>query len=419
LVQRIAASPGFHRSPKIRAFLLFVCESAIKEHAEALNEQQIGIHVFSRPPGYNPSEDNIVRAQARILRWKLEEYFAEQGKVERLIIVIPKGGYHPEFHVRPSAAREMQPPTPAREPEPKRQGVSRVVLILSTLVIVLAVTCLWLVISRGEARSFPAGSKAFATLWDGFLGNGQRTIIVVPDDTFALLQLATGQAPLQDIVNGEYERRAKELSTKAGIEAILPGFTNIRRTFMNSATDVVMIARLWQSRSSHLDVRSAADLRISELNGGNAILLGAMTGNPWMRLFGQKLNFIIRWDRSKGEHYYINRRPRTGEQAEYHAFSSGSTRTIFGGIAYTASLDRRGNVMMIFGANELAASFITNEKLSAKLLDTLAARSGSSRLPHFEVLLKAMEIGGHPAEPQIEAYRILSDTASGSSIAAR
>jgi hypothetical protein len=414
LVQRLAASAGFRKSPKIRAFLLYVCENSIKERLDGLTEQQIGIHVFSRSPGYNPSDDNVVRAQARILRWKLEEYFVEQGRTEPLIIIIPKGGYHPEFHLRPTVTPAAAPETvPQTTPEtkPSRRTFSPAVLILSMLVMVLTLTCLWLAVTRREVRSFPAGSKAFAALWNGFLGDNQRTLIVIPDDTFALLQLATGPVPLQEIISGEYERRAKELSTKAGIEAILPGFTNTRRTFMTSATDVASIAHLWQSRSSHLDVRSAGDLRMNELNGGNAILIGAMTGNPWMRLFDQGLNFAIRWDRSKGEHYYLNRKPALGEQSEYHSFSAGSARTIFGGIAYLPSLDRRGNVLLIFGANEVAAAFITNEKLSSNLLDMLAARSGSARLPHFEALLKAKEIGGEPAATQVEAYRIVSDSA--------
>jgi hypothetical protein len=53
---------------------------------EAGTEQQIGVCVYDRPPGYNPNDDNIVRSQARQLRLKLEHHFANEGKDEPIVI---------------------------------------------------------------------------------------------------------------------------------------------------------------------------------------------------------------------------------------------------------------------------------------------------------------------------------------------
>src|SRR5208283_2458873 len=100
VIERVASSATFQRSPRLRAFLQYVCRCALNDQPEAATEQQIGIHVFDRPPGYNPSEDNIVRSQARLLRWKLEQHFASDGKDEPLIITIPKGQYLPVFEER-------------------------------------------------------------------------------------------------------------------------------------------------------------------------------------------------------------------------------------------------------------------------------------------------------------------------------
>jgi len=81
-----------------------VCRCAIENKPEAATEQQIGVHVYDRPPGYNPNEDNIVRSQARLLRMKLEHYFANEGKDEPVVITIPKGRYVPVFEPRPEAS---------------------------------------------------------------------------------------------------------------------------------------------------------------------------------------------------------------------------------------------------------------------------------------------------------------------------
>jgi len=100
LIARVLASKTFEHSPKLRAFFEYACRCAIEDEPAAATEQQIGIHVFGRTPGYNTSEDNIVRSQARWLRLKLEHHFANEAKNEPVIITIPKGRYLPSFEPR-------------------------------------------------------------------------------------------------------------------------------------------------------------------------------------------------------------------------------------------------------------------------------------------------------------------------------
>ena len=113
LVRRVASSGAFERSPRLRAFFLHVCQCALENKPEAATEQQIGIRVYERPPGYNPNDDNIVRSQARLLRMKLEHYFANEGKDEPEVITIPKGRYLPVFETR-SEEPAILPGVPVR-----------------------------------------------------------------------------------------------------------------------------------------------------------------------------------------------------------------------------------------------------------------------------------------------------------------
>ena len=66
LVQRVIDSPHLISSARLRDFLLHVTACAIRETPEEATEQQIGIQVFQRSPGFNSSEDSIVRSQARV-----------------------------------------------------------------------------------------------------------------------------------------------------------------------------------------------------------------------------------------------------------------------------------------------------------------------------------------------------------------
>ncbi len=132
LVRRVASSETFEKSPRLRAFLLHVCQCALEDRSEEATESQIGIYVYGRPPGYNSTEDNIVRSQARVLRMKLEHHFANEGKDEPVIITIPKGHYLPVFEMRssvelPPAPKILAPPQP--ETGPFRRVLAGVALL--------------------------------------------------------------------------------------------------------------------------------------------------------------------------------------------------------------------------------------------------------------------------------------------------
>ncbi len=45
-----------------------------------LKEYVIGTEVYDRKPPYHPSQDSIVRTEARRLRAKLKEYYESEGK---------------------------------------------------------------------------------------------------------------------------------------------------------------------------------------------------------------------------------------------------------------------------------------------------------------------------------------------------
>jgi len=132
-----------------------VCRCALDNKPEAATEQQVGICVYDRPPGYNPNEDNIVRSQARLLRMKLEHHFANDGKDEAVVITIPKGRYLPVFETR------SEEPVILHDAPPPEQGKSRRLLqILVGVAVLFGLVIVWLPLiqvdilhSRGFRRS--------------------------------------------------------------------------------------------------------------------------------------------------------------------------------------------------------------------------------------------------------------------------
>lgn len=99
-LDRVLASPQFFRSERLRRFLRFVVEAALDGEVERLKETNIGVEVFDRNPSYDPKLEPVVRVEARRLREKLERYYASEGRDDRIVILLPKGGYVPQFQTK-------------------------------------------------------------------------------------------------------------------------------------------------------------------------------------------------------------------------------------------------------------------------------------------------------------------------------
>lgn len=100
-VSRILQSPSFAESPRLCRFLRYLVEQKLEGKAETIKEYSVGLEVFDRPPSFDPKIDSIVRASARKLRAKLDEYYQNGGASDAVVIEVPKGGYVPEFRAVP------------------------------------------------------------------------------------------------------------------------------------------------------------------------------------------------------------------------------------------------------------------------------------------------------------------------------
>ena len=104
---RILATPAFVRSPRLAHFLRFAVEQRLSGRTDPLKEIEVGMQVFGRGADFDPRVDPVVRVQARLLRFKLHEYYETIGKTDPIRIDLPKGSYLPAFSGEVSA-----PPLP-------------------------------------------------------------------------------------------------------------------------------------------------------------------------------------------------------------------------------------------------------------------------------------------------------------------
>ena len=93
-VQRILHSAQFRRAPKLQRFLELVCDYHFQGRSAEINEFTIATQAFGKGPDFEPSEDSLVRVQAREVRRRLREYYQSEGKAQP-----PDSGY-PDWALR-------------------------------------------------------------------------------------------------------------------------------------------------------------------------------------------------------------------------------------------------------------------------------------------------------------------------------
>ena len=124
----ILQSKSFILSDKLSRFLRFVVEHVLQGTSECLKEYLIGVEVYNRKPPYDPSQDSIVRTEARRLRSKLKEYYETEGKDDALYIYLRPGSYVPLFHCRDDRGGASFLAEPEAFLLPKSSSISVVIL---------------------------------------------------------------------------------------------------------------------------------------------------------------------------------------------------------------------------------------------------------------------------------------------------
>jgi TolB-like protein/Flp pilus assembly protein TadD len=128
---RVLESPIFAQSERLGRFLRFAVEHAISGSEDGLKEYVIGTEVYDRKPPYHPTQDSIVRTEARRLRIKLKEYYESAGKDNPLCIYFRPGNYIPVF--RPKAAAPGQDASGSAEEQVFVEGAGIPVAVIPFL----------------------------------------------------------------------------------------------------------------------------------------------------------------------------------------------------------------------------------------------------------------------------------------------
>jgi len=402
LAQRVVASPDLRTSPKLCKFFLYIVDCYLRDAPEDATEQQIGVHVFHRRPGYNSSDDSIVRSQARLLRLKLAGYFADAGSHEEIIIEIPKGHYLPVFHaaaqkplrpeppgiespgiddsepvekVQPSIAVEM--PVPVVSAKSSRKG------LLLGMAIVSAGVALGVLFGFVWGRGLPLLRDTSADLfWKPFL-KGAPPLVIYSNPLFTGSP-DTGMRLVTPDLQRSFNDRVDDTYTGTGEASAIRDLTRVFDA--HHAEFILKRSRLvtWDEAKSH-----------------NLIFIGAASQNSALQELRINFDFGIDLD-SNHQGFIFNRHPRPGEPAQFKPDFVNDEYAI---IALLPGIDPGTRVAIFTGlttnGTQAAVEFVCNPN-SAQQLAKAIGRQGDAFVP-FESVLHIKMSGGVPLQADIAA----------------
>lgn len=408
-LERLVASSTIARAPRLRLMLKFLVSSLIAGQADSISEQSIGQEVFGRPPGYNSSDDNIVRVSIRHLRGRLDEYYATEGAGDPWIFEIPKGKYVPQLVARaapPAPAVEEAAPAansvPTSEPRWRRPRLLAIVAVTAIAANLVLAAFLW--------RAHNNSAEHLPGLLPLLVQDGRQINIVVSDsDLMAYREIIRRQVPLDTYIDRSYSRPDHPPATplEAGAWHYVAGTSE-------TSVTCAIIAVTFQKASGNIgiEVKHPHDLSMRDVQRQSMILLGGPWINPWGQLFEKRLNFRIYppEDHPDGSEIH-NLSPAAGEQAVYSPHEVNGVSINYARVAVLPNFENTGHIVLLGATGldslEAAGAYLLDDKAAQDLFQHFHVTS-LDRLPPFEVVLAVEGQGNVPDRVHVVALRAVS-----------
>jgi hypothetical protein len=403
LVQRVIESPHLIGSARLRDFLLHVTACAIRETPEDATEQQIGIQVFQRLPGFNSSEDSIVRSQARFLRLKLAAYFNGEGESEPVVIEIPKGHYLPVFlpSRRAKSAREAPAEDPIKEtlaPIHVEEAQEVVISVPTRMArterqrgwLALAGVGLTLLLCLSLAVVFSwqrqaAAAKPLKQLWAPFLV-GDSPLVIYSNALF----VGDAKSGMRYAANDGSDGQSAEL---------VDHYTGI-----GELISVQELTRMFDYQHAEFVLKRSPLVTWDEARSRNLIFIGSVAENGSLKLLPSTQDFTLTATADAAG--IINHHPRQGEPQVYLRPEHPLTKD-YAIVALLPGVQPDHKMFVFSGLTTLGTQAAVEYALEPDTASELIRQvSFGKKIHNFEALLEVSIRGGVPLQPRLVSIRV-------------
>ena len=409
-LSRVTGSAAFQSSKRGQAFLQYIVEHALAGELDQLKERCIGSTLFGRPPDYDTGSDSIVRVTANEVRKRLAVFYAQAAVGESVVFDLPVGSYIPEIRLNeaewrtPEPVLEVvaEPEAPALVQAPARNWRN---LAIGGWCMALLLGGVWL---HGKlAGNDSLQSRSLRALpWVALFEGGHTPQLIMADSAMGTLRAFQAfPTSLEDYSNRRF------LSPPEGLpEYYLRPWNMIARKGFTSIADARIAAAyapLAVAAGRVPVIRSARDFSLSDFrHGDNLILLGSNASNPWVELFQDQMDFLLRFEADRPNRVEI-RHPHPGDPAALATgVTSGATGEAYATLSLVNGLDGRGRVLIVQGTNmegtDLAGELAANPESMANALRRCGVDPANPAV-RFEILLRLNTTAGSATDSSVLA----------------
>jgi hypothetical protein len=434
-LERLLGSRILQGSENLRAFLRFVVTKAVDNQDASLKEYTIATEVFGRSNNYDSRSDSVVRVQASRLRSKLQEYYATEGKHDKILIDLPKGHYAPTFTyiegANGSAASEVLTPEPAAIPAQQAVGKNKwtglAIAALALLSLALGVLAFSYRSESGRLKDSlssktiqPAEVQAASPLWGDFFHSPEPVLVAFSNALFRGTA-ETGMKVLNPIGSSPTNAGSAAASQTTGVKDDSQSVITNHYTGIGEVLGVYSLGDLFYKAGRSIRVKRSLTLTWDDLKTENIIILGSPAENFVLRDLPQQQDFVfqpLKDDKQNMALGIVNTKPKAGEQQTYLARQEGPSRSQisedYAVISLLRGLDEKHRLMILAGittfGTQAAAEYVTKTEHIKDLIAHLGtSESGDSpKLPSFyQVLIKVKVNGGVPVQISYVTHHVL------------
>ena len=175
VLQGILQSKDFKDSPIYNNLLLYLFKSTLTKNIP--KEITIAIDVFGKDTSFNSNKDSTVRYHIHILRKKLDNYYKNEGKSDKIRLIIPKGHYEVKYIYTKSQSIQKYHQIVT--------FVKRWEVIVISLLFLLNIYLFYRQIysnKKPHALLTENGVDLNDEIWSSFFENGYPILIILGDD---------------------------------------------------------------------------------------------------------------------------------------------------------------------------------------------------------------------------------------------
>lgn len=373
-------------SESLRSFLRFVGFRAIQDPEAQLKEYIIATEVFARRSDYDPRVDSVVRVQAGRLRSKLLEYYASEGKDDKILIDLPKGQYTPIFSYVQNAVYE-QPNGTYKASENEN--------IIDPIFQRQTVIPLW-----GEMLRMP---EPVLVVFSNSIFHGTYDEMKL----FSSFDLLEGNQGIPVVTKGVRDPNQ---------QPVIDHYTGI-----GEVMGVYFLSDFFAKMHHPARVKRSLLLTWDDAKMDNIVVLGSPAENLFLLDLPQQQDFVFQWVKDEQGNYLnaiINTNPQPGEKqiylAKHYGTSPSQISEDYAIVSLLKGLSEKNRLLILAGINtygtQAAAEYVTQPEYIKDLISHLnIASSGEApQLPaYYQILIKVKVNGGVPIHISYVTHHVL------------